>query len=228
MQRDATLFNSPAGGGEVDKLANAINMSKNWAQRMRDFESAKVQVDVPVQKTVGGPLSGAVLSSDGVTSVRVKKIDRGFVPSTDGGKYPVDLISREEQVRRVQRIVEEYCPEDRTSNSIPSPYVTFSIVQQGQTIFLHPWSDALFASGSATLILDVVQWMPDYSGPTDEDFFLIEGLDWMLLKTISYLNLFLKDDNRIIVPAAMVKEAWESFVAWDESAVGATTPINLD
>lgn len=63
---------------------------------------------------------------------------------------------------------------------------------------------------------------------TQEDFFLVDCLDWMLYQTVKELNLFLKEDQRVAISDAMMKEAWESVKAWNSSLVPTTDDLDLD
>jgi hypothetical protein len=84
---------------------------------------------------------------------------------------------------------------------------------------LWPWGVAQM------LHLDVIQWMPEYVETTIEsDFFLESCHDWMFYQTLIHLNYFLKEDERIPISDAMMKQAWEAVVNWDTDFIN-TQPI---
>lgn len=230
MQRDKSLFSSPPSGAQVDVLAAAINQSKNWAQKMRRFEYTKSVADLTINKTTGGDLANAVLHGT-ATAVPVRSIERAYVPSTDNANviYPIDIVSREEHIRRVQREVERIDPYYRQGDyPLPSLYCNFALHQHGKILYIYPWDDTLLGTSNVKATLDIYIWYPDYVDDTDEDFFLIEGLDWMLYKTVFHLNAYLKDDQRLPVNAEIIKDAWDAFVAWDETITRYSGPVTLD
>lgn len=50
-----------------------------------------------------------------------------------------------------------------------------------------------------------------------DDFFLDECLDWMTLKVMKHMNIFLKDDKRVSVSQREIDEAWQGVVSWNNS-----------
>lgn len=226
MNRNATEFDSPAGVGAVDKLGNAINQAKNFAQSLRVFERVKTKADITISQGAGGTLASAVLTGT-ATPVKVRSLLRATVPTADGEFIPIDIISREELFRRQQREAEKVEIELRESNIIKNPFHNYAIVQLGETLELVPWNTDLLGS-SVVVTFDIAQWMADYSQDADEDFFLIEGMPWMLLKSITFLNYFLKDDERFAVTKTELKESWDAFVSWDCGIIDSSVPVGLD
>lgn len=55
------------------------------------------------------------------------------------------------------------------------------------------------------------------SSGVDTDFFLDNCTDWMLYRSIQELNLFLKEDQRVVISAGMMKDAWDSVMDWDST-----------
>lgn len=225
INRDAAEFDSPAAGGEVDKLGHAINQAKNFAQSMRVFEHVKTRADITISQTTGGSLASAVLTGT-ATPVKVRTLLRATVPAGDAA-LPIDIISREELFRRQQREAERVDIELRENDIVKNPFHNYAVVQLGDNLELVPWNTDLLGS-SAVVTFDIAQWMPDYVDPTDEDFFLDEGQPWMLLKAITFLNYFLKDDERFAVTKTELGEAWKAFVTWDSGIIDGSVPVGLD
>jgi hypothetical protein len=66
------------------------------------------------------------------------------------------------------------------------------------------------------------------SNGVTEDFFLVECIDWMLYQTIRELNLFLKEDQRIQISNAIMKEAWDTVVSWNSRLKTTDDELDLD
>lgn len=64
--------------------------------------------------------------------------------------------------------------------------------------------------------------------PHSTDFFLEECSDWLLYRVIQELNFFLKEDQRVALSAQIVRDAWNSMVAWNADHAGTETDLNLD
>lgn len=169
-QTVATLLEHPTTSdfvsNGVDLLLAAINNAKNWAQSRYDFERARTVVQVVVSATAGGDLTTCVEVGTG-RAVVVKKIEAAFLSYQNSINRPVRLSSKKGQVADASRRYEglPFAP------SVASPltagqggvsYQLPTLVQQGKTIFLYPNSAALFPSGSPTLYMDVIEWLPDY------------------------------------------------------------------
>lgn len=218
--------------GGVDTLKRAVNKARKWAEQRRNFEYNRLSVKIPsVSLTTGGALSTAVDNADGTTPVLVKLIERAFLSLSSGDTVPIEVTSRNYHIRRLQR---RYDDLQSTINVAPARstvmYQGFSLVQQGQTIYVNPPNSVQFG-GSTTIpvFLDVVRWRPDYSGDTDTDFFLDHCTEFILYRSIYQLNLHLKEDQRIPISKDALADAWDSVIQWDTSLIdGASNDVTLD
>lgn len=77
--------------------------------------------------------------------------------------------------------------------------------------------DAVESETTLHLVVDLFGSAQAYSVGTSvqEDFFLVDCVDFMLYRTIQELNLFLKEDQRVAISAGMMKDAWDSVVSWN-------------
>lgn len=171
LGRDRSVFYKSG----VDCLLRAINNARLYAERKVDFELARVSVDVNnVSLTNGGSLDNAVLHSDGVTPVNVKKIKRPFVQffSDTGNSYPIAFYSRDKWLRRVQRKVDRLTPLDVsfftpnpvnwTMEAVMGAIRQFAVIQMGRTVYLVPADNKTWPTGTLTLFFDVFKWLPSY------------------------------------------------------------------
>lgn len=227
-QRDKSLFDSPAVAPLVDKLAWAINAAKDWAQQVEKFELSKALVDITVDRVAGGALSTAVLHGT-ATPVTIRSLDRAFVQATGGGSLvPIRLSRRGALVEAVGRGIEDIPLEERrTETTFPSGFTDFEAYQIGTNVFLYPWSDTLL--GSSTVVsFDVLSWLPDLSADGDTNFLLTYCQSWLLLKSLTFLNIFLKDSERVVVDNKQLENEWDAVRIWNHSLIDTSAPITLD
>ena len=217
--QDAFVINS------FDILARAVNKARLWAERKHNFELSRISVSIPsVSLTDGGDLTTAVDVADLTTPVVVKLIERGFIPFQDssGNYFPIQVISRDTHMSRLQRRYENMVSNRMAEASPATLPAQFAIVRQANKIYLMPaYANAYGLNTTVINVrLDVVRFQPDYDASTHPtDFFLTYCEDFMLLRSIVELNFFLKEDQRIPISAAALKDSWESVLAWDASIV---------
>lgn len=225
MNRDAVLFDVGVDG-KTDKVLKAVNMAKAWAQRTHRFERAKTQVSLEVSRTKGGSLSDCVRYGTD-EAVIVRNIIKPFLVAADGtGLVPIDLITRNTQVEKLQQSLESLPIEGRVAFSASGPSF-LSLVQHGNDVFVWPWDSATMIGEATTVVMDVVEFLPDYSDDHTTDFFLVECQDWLLYRTIGHLNMFLKEDQRVPIASRVVDDAWEAVKVWDVSLVESCAAIDL-
>lgn len=221
MQRDASSFVY----GSLDYLAQAINMARKASERKRDFEVCRVQAQLTVDQTTGTDISGAVLASDGTTPVSVKTVKFAWVPDHNGTLYyPIRVITREKYVHMLDRAVQSHdfdrAPSTTSYNELllSSPF----LVREGDTVYLAPVSETAYGSYPTVVVkMDVIKWLADYSATTDTDFFLTHCAEYMLFKTVSLLQPFLKEDVRVPLALTQLAEAWRTVVSVDSQLVAA-------
>lgn len=213
MHRDPGTFVH----GENDLLLMAMNMARKSVERRVNFELSQTEAKVDnVDYQDGASLSSAVLTSSGA-SVAVKTIDRAFLQFSNGsGTFPINVITRDAHMNEVQRHFDR-----RRSVNPKEEYegllhrVNFALVRHGDTIYVTPSDlDALGAS-TFTVFMDIVRWLNDYTADTDSDFITEHCFDLMLLRSVYYLNFFIKEDERVQISAAAMDEAWKSVETWN-------------
>jgi len=227
MNRSTTLF-GVGGPAAQDKLLLACNMMKAYAQRSTTFEMAKTVGTLVIDKTNGG-LVTAVLNGAG-QPIRIRSVLRAWLPSIGpiSQLYPVDVITRDQQLRSLQRATENIDPRYLSPSTLVGNASYVALVQDGWTLRVWPWPTGLYTGATTTATLDVVQWLPDYSADADEDFLLKECLDWALYQTAFHANFFLKDDQRVSLSAQIMKDLWSSVKTWNASLVEGVVPVTLD
>jgi hypothetical protein len=89
---------------------------------------------------------------------------------------------------------------------------------------------AVSSETDLTLSADIFESAEAYKVGTkvQEDFFLIECIDYMLYRTIQELNLFLKEDQRVVISANMMNDAWETVKSWNSRLAYSNEQYNLD
>lgn len=163
LNRDVATLTAQAGG--VDITLRAINDAKRWAQRTEDFEMARCAADLTVDLLNGAPLSGAVLHGTS-TPVSINKIERAFVTASSTYSRPIELISRNQMVKRLGRAWELNVPwSEWTQNGPWSVPCTFPVaVSWGGFLYIWPPGSVAFPQNATTQLvsLDIVQQMPEY------------------------------------------------------------------
>lgn len=217
------------GCGQIDLLYNAMNNARLYAERRVDFEYSRVDVKIPVSDPlVGGSLDNAVLRSDGVTAVAVKKIRTPFIVFADNQQYPIDLWSRKKWDDKTKRafesasanLVQNISPQSSTSQWWQVVSMNFApvLVQTGKVVYVAP---QITQGVSYDVCADVLQWLPDYVNGTETDFLLDFSFDWLMYRSIYELNFFLKEDERVQLSMSFVKDAWDAMVMWNNELIAA-------
>lgn len=224
MNRSGVVFDVNVEGG-IDKVRKAANMAKAWAQRTHKFERCKAQAQVVVDKVLGGSLKDATFVGTSIPVV-VRNIEEAFIMSVDGtGLVPIDRTARSRQVDRLRNNAQRVPLDEVMVGTVKGPNF-LQLVQHGLNLFVWPWNDSVLGTTETTIVLDIVEFLPDYSATVTEDFFLVECQDWLLYRTISHLNMFLKEDQRVPISVKVMDDAWEAVRAWDNSLIEEDAPID--
>lgn len=225
LQRSTTDFVV----GSTDLLSLAVNMARKNIERKKDFELAKCLADVTMTVGQSVALSTAVISGT-ATAVSVKTILRAQL-STDGTTFfPIGYVSRDMHMRRVARNYEDLTTLDEVAQAQPTKTNRFQLVRFGEDVYMSP-SDTDSYNDVSTLYvrMDVVKWLPDYSVDGDTDFLMEHCVDYLMLETFRYLQLFLKEDVRLNVSDDQWRVAWQAVVAWNDNlVVGDSDDANLN
>ncbi len=230
MQREPSVFIRTVGNNTFDLLLLACNNARLYAERLVDFELSRQDCKVTVSRDEGGSLAFATEIEDENTGVSIKKIVSPFVLHADGNTYPVELWSRKKWDDRVRRKALNVRPDDTTNSTnwwfAGSPFV---IVQEGRTVYVAPVDVGMFPSEEFDLYFNVVSWLPKYATGDEDDFLLENCFDWMLFYSISQLNFYLKEDERVVLSDNVLKDTWNSVVKWNfELTDSSTDNANLD
>lgn len=226
ISRDATALGVGVGGGVLDKVMIAANEAKAWAQRVWKFEHARRSAQLIV--VPAGTLLSAATPVGGGAPIQVRNIIEAFLTSPDlGSLYPIRVISRGTQVERIRQKIDNVAPYSLSTTLFDTPLAERYLVQNGNTVFLWPYNQSLMGA-AATVTMDITEFLPEYSATVTNDFFITECLDWMKLRTIKQLNLYLKDDDKYLVSTTELREAWEAVKAWDTSFVEGSVPVEID
>jgi hypothetical protein len=211
MQRDASAFVV----GDVDLLDRAINQAKSWAQRKQNFELSRAMITVPdVDYQNGASLDDAVLyGSD--DSVKVKTLIKAFLPGANSVKLPVDIITRDLHVKRLQRSYDGWNTGDLQKTTQPTPVSYWAIVRAANQVYVTPADQTALGGTTVDVHFDAYLWLPDYSEEVDTDFLLEFCEDFMLFRSVYQLNLALKEDMRIPVSKEALADSWRSVVEWN-------------
>ena len=60
--------------------------------------------------------------------------------------------------------------------------------------------------------------MPDYDAVTvTTDFFITNYISWMKLRALYQLNFYLKEDQRVNITQAALREAWDKVMALENN-----------
>jgi len=230
MQREPSVFVRTVGNSSLDLLLLACNNARLYAERLVDFEYSRQDCKVEVDIAEGGSLAFATEVDDENVGVDVKKIVTPFIPALDGTKFPVELWSRKKWNDKVRRKFELARPVDNFAN-LPqwfsvSPFV---VVKEGRTVFVAPSDSSQFPTNPFDLHFNVVAWLPKYMDGTEDDFLIENCFDWMLFYSISQLNFYLKEDERVVLSANVLKDTWDSVIKWNsELSMNSTDDTNLD
>ncbi len=148
--------------GGWDNLLQAANNARKQAERLVDFELARVSATIAsVSLTNGGDLSTAVLYGT-ATPVSVRKIKRAFLQFTDlTGTFPISIMSRDRWLDRQQRRYERALPTDHV-DALRLTGAPLTLVQQGEIVQVVPADSAALGGETFPLYLDVYKWLPEY------------------------------------------------------------------
>jgi hypothetical protein len=225
--RKVTDFVQDVGLGSTDSLLRAINNSKNYAQRAIEFflAGSYLQVD-NVSQTTGGSLTSAYVVGDGTkTAVGIRSIKHVYLQFPNSqGVFPIRMTSRNAYAERQKRRyagVQSQLQAQQLTNYGNLQSQDFSFIQQGQTFYIaSPCDDAFGGSGTFSVNLDVIKWLPDFSADADTSFLFDYCFDWLMFRSMWELNYFLKEDERFPVTSKMLDEYWNNIIQWNATVIG--------
>jgi hypothetical protein len=236
MQRAESTFIH----GGVNQLTGAVNMARRWAERSRNFEYCKTSVLLSaLSLTNGKALSDAVQFNDRTTPIDIKTVLKAFLPFTVDGvatttpTYPIDVVSYEAHIERMQRYYEgqassnpqtKYITTGTSSLTLPTAY--WHAFQYDGSLYIAPTDTSTFTEDTIDVGLSVIKWLDPYVDDDDTDFFLEYCSDWLLMRTVYMLNFMIKEDMRVPVSAKAMEETWLSVQKWDANIIVQSTNEN--
>ena len=214
LQRSTTAFVQ----GSVDVLGVAINQARKTVERMHDFEMARVQAQLAM------PTNGSTIALNTVklfgteTLIDVKTVKRAFISASGGSWIPIDVIGRDQHIAKVRRAVGEATSSTVADIVEAGLYENYKFVRYGLGAYVAP-AGASNYSGSSTvdIMLDAIRWLDPYTADGDTDFLLEYCSDLLLMQTIKWLNLSMREDQRIPVSAEAFDAAWRAMQDWNRS-----------
>src|SRR6266436_403196 len=205
-----------------DCLLLAINLAKDAAQRAVDFEAAKVSTQLVISVLNGGDVSGMTIYGT-TTPVLPKSLKRAFL-SVGTLPIPVELISRDVYVQRIKRrfsgLSSLASVTDVITSFAPFPFV---VIQVGTTVQIFPADTTQLGSGNVTLFFDILQWLPDFVQLIDGSFLFDFAFEYMIFRTLYYLNFLLKEDQRVAITSKMLDDTWTNVVQWNATYIASST-----
>jgi hypothetical protein len=201
----------------VDMVLIAANMAKAEAQRRKKFNMSRDRAFISA-KADGTDISAFTTLPGSGTAVKVAGIESVWLYSFDGAYYTrarlVKMISSQD--------IRNYYPVGNSGELNPAP-----VTQDSSTLVCYVRGTKLYFLGLTNAsgvyaMADVFKYMPDYSG-TNTDFFLDYHSDWLIAKTVDYLNIFLKEDQRVAISQGKLEATWTSVTAFDDDFAGGSS-----
>lgn len=204
---------------EGTALTTAINNAKRSAQLLHDFEYCRTTATFSVDST-NGALYTAATDTVGGGTISVKRIEAAAL--SDG--QPLRVIDQVGYRRMLARGAGRTV--DETDPPPTAPYTAYVVTQNGRLYI--KGNNITSANSPYTITAEVVYFLPDFSGASDTDFFLDQGLDWMILAVGQRMNHFLKDDERIPIDLRLLELRWQELMTWDGALRMPADEYNLD
>lgn len=211
LNRDAATSLQQSG---IDLILASTNRTMLWAQRSHDFEYCRVKQTLLVNGVTGGNLT--------TLPIPIKKVERIF---TAGGAQ-ADFTDRMTVVNRYTRKPSiDGISAEEVRITVPTTRQPLTVYQLGTFIYTMFPLPPLYAipSNDYTYSLDTVKWQAPLVNPADDNFFLTYCNDWMLFRTLTELNVYLKEDTRVEIDQKKTDEAWAAVLSWDASLTPANT-----
>lgn len=161
----------------------------------------------------------------------IKRIQNVLLPLASGDLVPIEFLTNDEWLARVQRLVgRQSWNAGQTLYQLGVAANNGTCYQQGQMLFLVPASQFSFP---VTATLSCVQWLPDYVLTTDTDFFTQFGpeyLQWQgIIEGNKLLKTFVQRREGNLDETNLQSEsdfALQALIAWDNNIRdGTSTPF---
>lgn len=195
----------------VDMIAIAANMAKIEAQRRKVFKMSRGSGFIAASDQGTDLITSLFTTPGGTTVLKLRKIEQVWLFATSGALYT--------RARRIEVInpvdLKMYYPVGNAGEL--NPQVAF---QDASTLKAYVRGTKLYVLGlngntTTTVMVDAFVWLDDYTG-INTDFFLTYHSDWLVAKTVDYLNIFLKEDQRVAIAQNKLETAFTSVCSFDD------------
>lgn len=193
--------------GTPNMILSCANMAKAYAQRKHNFKMARGRAFL--SPSIDGVDVSTATATPGGSAVTVKKLESAWLYTISGSNYrkstrvPFMTLGDGKNFYDVQS--SDWAP-PASQVATPSEQRVF---MQGTKVFL------LSSESSQAMMFDAILLLADYTG-SNTDFFLTYHSDWLVAKTLDLLNIYLKDDQRVMISQARLDDAWTSVISFDE------------
>lgn len=197
-----------ASSSGQDMILRAANMAKTYAQRKHNFKMARGRAFMST--SVDGADVSTAKDAPAGAAVVIKKIESAWFYQTSGALYrkssriPFMTLGDGKNYFDVNN--SDWAPPAGQINSVPTENRIF---MQGTKVYL------LAYATSQPIMLDAILYLADYTG-SNSDFFLTFHSDWLVAKTLDILNIYVKDDQRVMISNSRLEDAWTSVISFDE------------
>jgi hypothetical protein len=191
----------------VDVIGDAVNDAKRVAQREHDFVKNRAIGFVTLSKS--GTEISTFKATPGGSALSVKKLLSVWLYDTTGGVYT--------RTAMMEPLASSELGYMLPGSVVSEAFTSFSTSAR----YFYQVGTKLYCTGVDTLdvMCEVVIKQPDYALDADEDFFLTDYKDWMLLKTVEQLNFFLKEDQRVQISQGAMAARWDSVMKQENNLV---------
>ena len=217
--------------GSVDNVLAAINDSRRQALQANSWEGLKVMGAIRLNGSSGAPWSypssnyGPYTSDAGTGTtgaLRIKTIDMLFNYTKDstGNMQPTNKISLDNP-RWFRQLLPANMGWPFTSgypayppyyyNTIPTQQMFGYVV--GTNLFINT------CNAASWFMFFGQQDLADLTGSETSDFFIDNYQYWVLLASVQNLNVYIKEDSRVALSAALVNSAWDK-MTFDDARKG--------
>lgn len=223
VNRNAQVFSQP----NTDYVLTAMNSVRRFAQREYAFNLNRKPAFVEVSMIGQSLLTDFYGAPDGDALV-VKQIDNLFEYGT-AAVEGTTVYFRSNNIRfdTVGQMAREVAALTERNGVL--------VVRPNQTVplnaFCYLQGVKLYHSSLTVptwIMADVIEFLPDHNGGTDEDIFLTYFADWLKWATIFELNQYLNKADRFSLDIAVLDRAWESVRQFDAQQAVSTGSISLD
>lgn len=201
-----------------DLILDAMNMAKLGAQRKHDFKMCRTRGFIQTS-LLGAQMSTITSDAAATTPIVMKSLEAMGTYTTDGSgntHWAQNVTARTSLDERL------YHPNvnswaQMANVAVPPGSVVWQTSQQLW------WQEGtmVYVSGltaASPFMVKGFQYLPDYDGTSGtNDFFLTYHHDWLFVASLDYMNLFLKEDQRIQISSTKMEQLWNAVVSYDES-----------